>query len=107
MTSDAHPVEISGREDVEGLLPILGTDQNFKLSRIALATFLQRYIDGLISAENIFDLANVFEMNECINVSEPRDVAINDALFELANPAINGGLSRTRALTLVGILLQA
>ncbi len=43
-------------------------------------------------------------MNERVNADAPRDVGINDVLFELANPEINGDLTKAKALSLIKAL---
>lgn len=107
MTSDAQLLVISGQENLSELRGmLLDTQQHFKLSRLALITVLQRHLDGHISAENVVDLAEALEMNERVNVDEPRDIGINDVLFELANPEINGELTSTKALSLINALMD-
>ena len=84
---------------------LLDANRHLKLGRLALIALLRRYLDDHISAEGIVDLADALEMNERVNVDEPRDDVINDVLFELANPEINGDLTKAKALALVNALL--
>lgn len=106
MTSDAQFVAISRQEDLSDLHEmLLDADRHLKLSRFALITLPRRYLDDHISAESVVDLAEALEMNERVNVDEPRDVGINDVLFELANPEINGDLTKAKARSLVNTLV--
>jgi hypothetical protein len=108
MTIDAQPVMISGHEVVLDRRDALrDTGRHFKLSRLALMALLRRYLDDHISAESIVDVAEALEMNERVNVDEPKDIGINDALFLLANPEINGELTKVKALSLVDALVRA
>ncbi|KRE88357.1 hypothetical protein ASG87_07015 [Frateuria sp. Soil773] len=65
---------------------------------------LQRYLAGQVSTESVVDLANALEMNERVNVDGPGDVVINNVLFELANPEINGALTEAGAMALIETL---
>ncbi|WP_350016416.1 hypothetical protein ABNK63_00915 [Rhodanobacter sp. IGA1.0] len=105
MTSDARFVIISGQESLSDLHEmLLDVDRHLKLSRFALVTLLRRYLEDHISAEGVVDLMEALEMNERVNVDTPRDVGINDVLFELANPEINGDLTKAKALSLIKTL---
>lgn len=106
MTSDARFVAISGQENLSDLHEmLLDAERLLKLSRSALIALLRRYLDDHISAESLVDLAEALEMNDRVNVDEPKDVGINDVLFELANPEINGDLTKAKALSLVNSLV--
>lgn len=84
---------------------LLDENRHFRLERFALVAMLRRYLDEHISAKSIVDLADALEMNERVNVDKPGDDVINDVLFELANPEINGELTKAKALSLVNALL--
>ncbi|WP_426690586.1 hypothetical protein [Rhodanobacter ginsengiterrae] len=105
MTSNARFVVISGQEDLSDLREmLLDVDQHLKLSRVALIALLRRYLEDHIPAESVVDLMEALEMNERVNADAPRDVGINDVLFELANPEINGDLTKAKALSLIKAL---
>lgn len=105
MTNEVRTLTISGKEDLADLCAkLFNVEWNFKLGRWALVTLLRRYLAGQASTENMVDLANALEMNERVNVDEPMDVAINDVLFELANPEINGALTEAKAKALIEVL---
>ncbi|WP_157511135.1 hypothetical protein [Frateuria sp. Soil773] len=105
MTSKVRLQAISGKEDFADLCArLFNPEWVFKLDRCALVAMLQRYLAGQVSTESVVDLANALEMNERVNVDGPGDVVINNVLFELANPEINGALTEAGAMALIETL---
>jgi len=63
------------------------------LTLSAFRLILERYRDGLISDEELRRIAETFEMNEAVLSQENEQAAINEVVFQLANPDINGPIT--------------
>lgn len=69
-----------------------------------LRAVLVGYLDGALSAGTVEAWANALESREDIRLSSEETDAVAEVLFELANPEIQGQLTRPRAEQLLGRL---
>jgi hypothetical protein len=64
------------------------------LERTAVLRILQRYLDGELSADEVADWADLVECREDIGTPEGRGDVVSQVIFRLANPNINGEITR-------------
>jgi hypothetical protein len=106
IASTMNALFITGEEDLRELSLAVGQCSSIHLSRKSLAVLLQRYLSEEFSLDALVELANVLEMNERLNVGESEDELINNALFYLANPEINGAPSEVELLSMIDALRE-
>jgi len=62
------------------------------LTRKDIAAIVRRHMAGLLAATEVAQWANLVECREDIEFEQRHEAAIADALFDLANPDIQGQL---------------
>lgn len=67
------------------------------LSGAALIQFIDRFLTGDLSVEQIVGIADLLEVNEAIEVDEADRLVVAEALFQLATPEVNGQITQRRA----------
>jgi len=63
------------------------------MTRSDIALVLRRYLAGLLDAEEVARWASLIECREDIEFEPRHEAAVADALFDLANPDLQGQLS--------------
>jgi hypothetical protein len=106
MIADMKKLIISGNEQIDKLIDDISHSRSIIMNRSALVMLLQRYVNGDVSSKSIVSLANILEMNERLNRGGGEDRLINDVIFLLANPEINGEITEDNGLSLIKILKE-
>jgi hypothetical protein len=91
---------ISGNESVSDIGQIIyqeGSASRFELRRAGVIRFIDRFLAGDLSAEQIVDIASMLEMNDRILLDEVDRSVVTEALFQLSSPEINGPVTESRA----------
>lgn len=83
---------ISGTESVEELRQVAEQQRRCTLflPLNALRSMMEAFLERRMSAASLEDAAGYLEMNEAVLTLPEETARINDVLFMLANPAING-----------------
>ena len=82
---------ISGTETVEELRRIAEKRRcTLFLPLSALRSMMEIFLEGRVSAASLEGVAEYLEMNEAVLTLPEETARINDVVFMLANPAING-----------------
>ncbi|QDH80579.1 hypothetical protein FKX85_16640 [Echinicola soli] len=63
-----------------------------------LKNILNRYLEKELSDNDIYEWANLIEMREDIRLDPTHEDLLKELIFELANPEINGSLTKERSL---------
>ena len=84
---------VTGTETPTELHSLRDRYSRILLSLGALRLILERYRGGLISDIDLQGIAETFEMNEAVWSPEGEQAAINEVVFQLANPDINGPIT--------------
>jgi len=93
----AESLHIDGTESIYDLRTHhLCTHADATLDLAALRVVLNRFLVGELSSEGLEELAEFYETTEWIVVKPDEAGLINDAVFLLANPAINLPNSRQK-----------
>jgi hypothetical protein len=66
------------------------------LTRKELVSSLRSFLAGKKSAEELEHWANLIEMREDIDFDEEFETLINDTVYKLANPKLEGELTKER-----------
>jgi hypothetical protein len=106
MTNKNDNYKITGFEEQKSLFAALTAASKIELSRAALINILQRYLDDALPLATLADFAELLEMSDKMNCDKPRDNVINNALFELANPEINGFATKESVRSLIASLSE-
>ena len=83
-------------EPVLGELRAFGWDSAQDLAVLEgedILKLLRRYLDGELTAEQVVDWADLVECREDIGYPEGQQDVLSHAIFQLANPDINGGIT--------------
>jgi hypothetical protein len=72
-----------------------------RMTRVHMANILRRFLAGEIGADVIVDWADTLEVRPDLDYAPQDHDWLTDRLFELANPSINGNLTRERAIKLL------
>ncbi|HKK54918.1 hypothetical protein [Marinobacter sp.] len=87
-------------EEIETALAPFGWDHEEELvilSRQAVHHVVLAWSEGRLSTDTLTAWAEAIEARDDIGREEPHEELLNDILFELANPDINGALTPDRA----------
>lgn len=74
------------------------------LTKEHIISVLNRYIEGSISAEELEDWADTIECREDIHYNDHDDDIINEKIYILANPVLQGKMDKARALSMINEL---
>lgn len=99
---------ITGNETVSelsALLKEIRVPGEIGLSGAAVIQFIDRFLTGDLSVEQIVGIADLLEVNEAIEVGEADRLAVAEALFQLATPEINGQMTQRRAQDIRAMLV--
>lgn len=99
MSQDLYVV--TGNEKPSELCSLDRNHPQIFLTLSAFRLILERYRDGLIDDEELRRIAETFEMNEAVLSRGSEQAAINEVVFQLANPDINGPINSSGVAALL------
>ena len=70
------------------------------LTRVHVLSILDRYLNGSLSSQQVYDWADIVEVRADIEFEPAFDEEINEAVYELANPLLTWPLTKASALSL-------
>ena len=89
---------LSGNESVAEVMVKLRSDDQLRLTKGALLTIVERYLDGRLTVDELQQLGDLLEFDPIEYVDESPSGVVAQVVFEMATPEANGPIDRNAAL---------